>query len=72
MNLTVQENPSYVRDSNSKAVINVDSEAYAIAYNRKKKLHEQQNKIVELQSQLDSLIEWKNQVMQMLDEKNNK
>lgn len=72
MNLIVQENPDYVRDSNTKAIINVDSEAYTIAYNRKKMLKEQQNKITELQQQLDSLLTWKEQIVQMLEEKTNK
>lgn len=72
MNLIVQENPNYVRDSNTKAIINVDSEAYTIAYRRKKRLREQQNTIVELQEQLDSLLAWKEQIVQMLEEKTNK
>lgn len=72
MNLIVQENPNYVRDSNTKAIINVDSESYLIAVNRKKKLLEQQDKIVELQGQLDDLLTWKEQIMQMLEEKSNK
>lgn len=70
MNLIVQDNPSYVRDSSTKAIINIDNEAFTIAYNRKKRLREQQNKISELQQQLDSLLEWKEQIIQMLDEKN--
>jgi hypothetical protein len=70
MNLIVEENPSFVRDSNTKAIINIDSDSYNMALNRKKKIVEQQEKIGELQTQLDELLQWKQQIVEMLQEKN--
>ena len=72
MNLVVKDNPNFVRDSNTKAIINVDSESYTIAVNRKKKLLEQQDRIVELQQQLDDLLQWKQQIIEMLEKKSDK
>jgi hypothetical protein len=72
MKLKVQDSPNYVRDSNTQAIINVDTESYNIALRRRKKNTEQQEKITELTQQLDELIAWKKQIEEMLDEKLNK
>lgn len=69
MNLILQENPQYVRDSSTKAIINVDSESYMIAINRKKNTADQANRIQELQQQLDELLQWKEQVITLLQNK---
>ena len=69
MNLILQENPQYVRDSSTKAIINVDSESYMIAINRKKNTADQANRIQELQQQLDELLQWKEQIITLLQNK---
>ena len=72
MKIPVQDSPNYVRDSNTQAIINVDTESYDIALRRKRKNTEQQGKIAELTQQLNELVAWKKQIEEMLDEKLNK
>ena len=70
MNLKIENTPNFVRDSSTGAIINTDVDSYTIALNRKKKLTEQQEKITELQIQLDDLLHWKQQIVELLENNN--
>lgn len=69
MNLKIEDAPNLVRDSNTRAIINTDSDSYTIFVNKKKKLRDQQTTIKDLQLQLEELLLWKQQITNLLDQK---
>jgi hypothetical protein len=69
MNLKIEDAPNLVRDSNTRAIINTDSDSYTIFVNKKKKLRDQHTTIKDLQRQLEELLLWKQQITNLLDQK---
>lgn len=71
--IKVKDNPTLVRDSYSKAIINTDVSAYnAVCHRRNMQLkHENTiadlySQIEELNNQIDNLLEWKESVIEQL------
>jgi hypothetical protein len=70
--IVVEENPTLERDSFSNAILNVDRAAYCAAVRRKKHIRQQENKIFELQNQVDNLLQWKEEIIKLLAKSGNK
>jgi hypothetical protein len=70
--IKVEENPTLERDTFSNAILNADRVAYRAAVRRKKHIRQQENKIFELQNQVDNLLQWKEEIIKMLAKSGNK
>lgn len=69
MNLKIENTPNFVRDSNTKAIVNTDIDSYNIFLKKKKKINDQQSTIKDLQRQLEELLLWKEQIVNLLENK---